>query len=119
MTETSRDRLDGNQLPLPDSFHRLHLDARGRLRLPQAELLRRAELCEDLAQQLQDSARHIHFDLGVAEEDVLSRIHAGLTSPQADLQPGEAEWVTARVAELLDWLDQLQQDLRPPVARAT
>lgn len=114
MTDPTRDRQDGNQLPLPDSFRHLHLDARGRLQLPLAELLRRAELCEDLALQLQDSARHIHFDLGIAAEDVLTRVHAGLSTPQADLRPGEAEWVTARLAELLDWLTHLPETLRPP-----
>ena len=118
MTQTTRDPIDGNQLPLPDSFRQLHLDGCGRLQLPVAELLQRAELCEDLALQLQDSARHIHFDLGVAEEDVLGRLHAGLATLQAELRPGEAEWVTARVAELLDWLDRLPQELLPPTRPA-
>jgi hypothetical protein len=114
MTFADPSAASGSQLTVPDSFRDLYLDTRGRLTLPLAQLLQRAELCEDLAQQLLDTARHIHFDLGIAEEDVLTRLHAGLQSPESGLQPGEAEWVTARLAELLDWLEQLPQQLLPP-----
>ncbi len=113
MTSADPAAADGSQLTVPDSFRDLYIDPRGRLTLPREQLLQRSELCDDLAQQLLDTARHIHFDLGIAEEDVRTRLHAGLQSPESGLQPGEAEWVTARLAELLDWLERLPAQLLP------
>lgn len=92
-----------SQVLVPDSFRALHSDRRGRLTRPAAEVAQRAELCEDLAQQLLDSARALHFDRGVAADLVLARLQQGLDEPEAGLQPGEARWVAGRVAELAGW----------------
>ena len=92
-----------SQILLPDSFRALHSDARGRLQLPRADLFERYELCEDLAQQMTDPARHIHFDLGIAEDEVLTRCRAGLAAPESGLREDEARWVLCRLAELLGW----------------
>ncbi|MEX8496020.1 hypothetical protein [Sphaerotilus sp.] len=93
-----------NQVFLPESFLDLHRDRhRTRLRTPIAEVRARYEACEDLAQQLVAQAQHIHFDLGVSEEEVLARIEAGLQSPDSGYAPDEAVWVARRLAELLQW----------------
>lgn len=95
---------DDNQILIPDSFRDLYIDARRhRLTAPIDEVRSRYEVCEDLAQQLIDSAKHIHFDLGVSEDEVLIRIEAGLQAPESGLTAPEGVWVARRLAELLDW----------------
>lgn len=95
---------DENQILLPDSFLDLYTDRqRHRLTAPLAEVRTRYEVCEDLAQQLIDSARHIHFDHGVSEDEVLIRMEAGLQAPESGLTPQEGVWVARRLAELLGW----------------
>jgi hypothetical protein len=63
----------------------------------------RYEFCEDLAAHLYDYARAQHFDLGIAEEDVLARCHQGLQSEQSGLTEAESVWVIRRLAELQGW----------------
>ena len=93
-----------NQILVPESFLDLHRDRhRTRLRTPIAEVRARHEACEDLAQQLVAQAQHIHFDLGVSEDEVLVRIEQGLAQPDAGLSADEAAWVVRRLAELLRW----------------
>lgn len=92
-----------SQVEVPPSFRALHVDARQRLTVPLRELATRYELCEDLAHQLVDRARSVHFSLGVAEDEVLARIHRGLQEPQPLVPPDEAVWVVRRLAELLGW----------------
>lgn len=94
---------DEYQITIPPSFHAVHADARGRLRLPLAEHRARYELCEDLAQALVERAQALRFDLGVTEADVLQRIGQGLQPPGSGLDGAEAGWVLRRLAELLDW----------------
>ncbi|MFM2052389.1 MAG: hypothetical protein RL456_426 [Pseudomonadota bacterium] len=95
---------DDNQIFVPDSFLDLHRDRhRTRLRTPIDIVRARHELCEDLAQQLVAQAQHIHFDLGIPEEEVLARIESGLAAPDAGLDAPEAAWVARRLAELLRW----------------
>ncbi len=88
---------------IPPSFHEVHADARGRLRLPRAEFCARYELCEDLAQALVERARALRHDLGVTGADVLERIGLGLRPPASGLEEAEAAWVLTRLAELLYW----------------
>lgn len=93
-----------NQILIPESFLDLHRDRhRTRLRTPITEVRARYEACEDLAQQLVAQAQHIHFDLGVSEDEVLMRMEAGLQSPESGFTPDEAVWVSRRLAELLQW----------------
>ena len=94
---------DESQIEIPPSFRALYLDARQRLTLPLRELAERCELCEDLAHQLIERARSVHFSLGVSEDEVLARIHRGLREPLPMVPPAEAEWVVRRLAELLGW----------------
>lgn len=93
-----------NQLPLPSSFVALFVPP-GRTRPTESHehLLARHELCEDLAQTLVERARLLLVQLGVAEEDVIERIRAGLTDEASGLDPREAHWVACRLAELLGW----------------
>ncbi|MFM2057997.1 MAG: hypothetical protein RLY71_2382 [Pseudomonadota bacterium] len=95
---------DDNQILVPESFLDLYTDrARHRLAISKDELRARYEVCEDLAQQLVASAQHLHFDLGVSEDEVLIRIEAGLQTPESGRTPAEGVWVARRLAELLDW----------------
>ena len=67
------------------------------------EIAERYEFCEDLAHMLEDQAKAVLFDLGISEDDVLERIQAGLCGGAAGVTPGEAWWVSRRLAELLGW----------------
>jgi hypothetical protein len=94
---------DENQIVVPRSFIDLFVPP-GRIKPtePYQQILTRYELCEDLAQMLTETASAQLFDLGLAQSDVLERIHAGLT--EADLvDQAEAQWVVRRLAELQGW----------------
>jgi hypothetical protein len=93
----------GSQILIPEAFRALYTDRRGRLTVSREALAARAELCEDLAQQLQETARQLHYDRGVAEDAVLERLHATLAHPDAGLPAAELPWLIGRIAELLDW----------------
>jgi len=95
---------DDNQTIIPRSFIELFL-APGALkpREPRAVVAARYDLCEDLAQMLTEHARTKLFELGIAEQDVLERLHRGLLTEDSVVTPDEARWVTRRLAELLDW----------------
>lgn len=95
---------DDNQIPLPRSFIELFIPAgRVKPRESQAHINERHEFCEDLATMLTEHARTQLFQLGVAEGDVLERIHRGLLSAGSGVSADEAWWVTWRLAELLHW----------------
>lgn len=95
---------DDSQILIPESFTVLYVP-RGRVRPTAArqEIAERYEFCEDLAHMLEDQAKAVLFDLGISEDDVLERIQAGLCGGAASVTPGEAWWVTRRLAELLGW----------------
>jgi hypothetical protein len=89
--------------PIPDSFMALFVPVgRQRASASLAAIAQRYELCEDMAQMLTEPARERLFELGLAEEDVLERMHAGLAGGDA-LDAAEALWVVRRLAELLQW----------------
>ena len=93
-----------NQIVVPPSFAMLFVKL-GRVK-PNAShqhILTRYEFCEDLATMLMDHAKSRLWELGVAQVDVLERIHRGLLSDGAGVEPVEATWVIRRLAELLDW----------------
>jgi hypothetical protein len=95
---------DESQIVVPPSFVALFVEP-GRVK-PNASrehISERYELCEDLATMLMDHARSKLWELGVTEADVLERIHRGLLTDEAGVDAAEAEWVTRRLAELLDW----------------
>ena len=94
---------DDYQIPIPASFEALHRDARGRLTLPLAEFRQRYELCEDLAQQTVERAQAAHHDIGLDQDAVLRRCHAGLAQADLGLEEAELAWIILRLAELLDW----------------
>ena len=70
---------------------------------PREVIAARYDLCEDMAQLLTGHARSKLFELGVAEEDVLERVQRGLLAEGSVVGPGEARWITRRLAELLNW----------------
>lgn len=94
---------DDYQIEIPPSFYALYTDARKRLTAPLREVRERYELCEDLAQQLEDPARQAHFDRGLSEDEVIDQLHTGLSTPDAGVSAVEAIWVLRRLAELLGW----------------
>jgi hypothetical protein len=94
---------DDYQIEIPPSFTALYTDARRRLTMKLAELRQRYDLCEDTAQQLVEPGRHIHFDIGLTEDEVFGHLHGGLTGADSGLTAAEAVWVIKRLAELLDW----------------
>ena len=96
---------DESQILVPPSFIALFV-APGRTR-PSAtreHIAQRYEFCEDLATMLTERASAKLFELGVSESDVLERIHRGLlTGDATGVTVAEAQWVTRRLAELLNW----------------
>lgn len=94
---------DDDQTFIPPSFVALHSSPAGRLKVDKAFLKERHEVCEDLAQHLTTHCRNIHVEIGVDEQDVLSRCHQGLATPESGLSESEAHWVIVRLAELLGW----------------
>ena len=94
---------DENQTFVPESFAALYQDGRQRLTLPKAELARRSEFCEDLAQLMTEHCSTVHFRDGVDTAQVLERSLRGLLAPASGVGAAEAHWVTRRTAELLGW----------------
>ena len=97
---------EASQVLIPESFVDLYRRA-GSLRLsaPKSEIADRYGLCEDLAQLLGGHARTMLFELGISEEDVLTRCHRGLLDHASGVNADEAIWVLRRLAELLEWPD--------------
>jgi hypothetical protein len=97
--------MDENQsIAVPASFLSLYLGRRPHFAPGEhARIARRHEFCEDLAMACTETARAMLHDLGIAESDVLERVHRGLGEPAAGLTPAEAWWVARRLAELLAW----------------
>ena len=95
---------DENQLTIPPSFIALFVPP-GRIK-PNAsreQIAERYEFCEDLATMMMDSAKTLLWELGVTEADVLERVRRGLLTDESGVDAPQAEWVTHRLAELLDW----------------
>ena len=102
--DNARMHEDDNQILIPPSFLALYSDARGRLSERVDTVRARYELCEDLASHLVDQAQLLYHTQVPSESEILLRIHAGLGSgPQAAVSAAEAGWITARLAELLQW----------------
>ena len=95
---------DHNQLEIPDSFMALFIaPGRSKPSATRAFITARYELCEDLANHLEEYARGQHHDLGLSEVEVLQRCHAGLLSAGSGVDAAQAEWVVRRLAELAGW----------------
>ena len=98
---------DHNQLEVPDSFVALFVPpGREKPTATRAAIGARYEFCEDLANHLCDHARAQYHDLGIAERDVLERVHLGLLQPESGVDAAEARWVVRRLAELAGWPDE-------------
>jgi hypothetical protein len=95
---------DTNQFEVPPSFLALYLHRSGD-RLTQAPevVQQRYELCEDLAQALAGQAEATLFKSAGSEAQVLAQIGAALSAEGSAVQPAEAAWVVARLAEVLGW----------------
>lgn len=95
-----------SQILIPDSFVLLYRPAgHSRPTLPRDELAARYELCEDLANHLVEQATTLHFQQGIAEDEVLTRCRRGLAQAASGFPADEAGWVVRRLAELLGWPD--------------
>ena len=95
---------DDNQFIVAPSFIALFvLPGRSKPSASRDEMSARYEYCEDLATLLTEHASTTLWELGITEEDVLSRMHTGLLAGDATVSPPEALWVVCRLAELLGW----------------
>ena len=97
---------EDNQFVVPPSFISLFVPpGRSKPTQGRAHIAARYEFCEDLAQLLTEQASTKKWELGVTEQDVLERMHRGLTGEGAVVDDAEAGWVLRRLAELLEWPD--------------
>ena len=96
--------MDDNQIEVPPSFMALYT-ARGghRLTEPIAHVRVRYELCEDMAQMLAEAAAAAQFKSGGPPGPVLHDMRLALSGEASAVQPPEAAWIVARIAELLGW----------------
>jgi hypothetical protein len=95
---------EGSQERVPQAFISLFVPpGRSKPTQPLVHIAERHAWCEDLAQLLTETARQQQWSLGITEDDVLRRLHAGLQEPASAVDTAEAGWVLHRVAELLDW----------------
>ncbi|MFT3859391.1 MAG: hypothetical protein QM742_18435 [Aquabacterium sp.] len=94
---------DDDQTFIPPSFVALHSSPAGRLKVDRDTSRDRYEVCEDLAQHLTTHCRNLHVEIGVDEQEVLSRCQQGLLTPESGISEEEAGWVVVRLAELLGW----------------
>ena len=95
---------DENQLIIPPSFIALFVPpGRSKPNASREQIAERYEFCEDLATMMTDSAKTLLWELGVTEADVLERVRRGLLTDESGVDAAQAEWVTHRLAELLDW----------------
>ena len=94
---------DDSQIAVPPSFVAVFVPE-GRTKPTEARevIAQRYELCEDLAQMLVEHAQTRQWELGIAQDDVLQRIGAGLESSEV-FSAAERVWVTTRLAELMGW----------------
>ena len=93
-----------NQSFVPESFVALYVKpGQYKTSLPKAEVMQRYELCEDLANMLQDPISAQQFQLVITEDDALKTCWQGLLVQPDLVQPAEAFWVVCRLAELLSW----------------
>jgi hypothetical protein len=95
--------MEDSQIVVPRSFIELFIPP-GRLKPVETRevISERYEFCEDLAQMLEPTARAKLFEIGLAEEDVLERVHQGLEAGGL-VSEAEALWVIRRLAEILEW----------------
>jgi len=101
---------DDNQILIPPSFFAIYTDARQRLSEPIDVVRARYEICEDLANHLVGHAQIQHHTEVPVEEEILRRIHAGLSAAESGVSAGEATWIVQRLAELLGWRGPQQQE---------
>ncbi|MBX3609011.1 MAG: ATPase with chaperone activity [Hydrogenophaga sp.] len=110
---------DDSQIHVPAAFIALHVAPGRHPRAHEAaDIARRHEVCEDLAQSLVERAQQVQFQLGITEADVLDKMLVSLQAVAeggaADVLPNpqEAGWVVGRLAELLGWSDHLSDAVR-------
>lgn len=97
---------EDNQFIVPPSFIALFVPpGRSKPTASREHIAVRYEFCEDLAQMLTEQANTQKWALSVTEHDVLERMHRGLSGEGAVVDAAEAQWVTRRLAELLEWPD--------------
>ena len=105
---------DLNQTTIPRSFIDLFI-APGAIKTsaPRDAIAARYDLCEDMAQMLTEHARAIAMELGVADDEVIARVQRGLLADGSVVTRDEAQWITRRLAELLDWPQPAPTDTAP------
>jgi len=103
-TDDNATMSEESQLLIPASFTALFIEpGRSKPSASRAEITARYDVCEDLSALLTEHAASILWETGIAESDVLERVHAGLLTSDAGVSDVEARWVTLRLAEMLGW----------------
>ena len=93
-----------NQIEPPQSFMAMYLTpGRDRLNAPQAVILARYELCEDMASLLIEQVQTLAFKENFSGAEALRKCHQGLLAGETPFSPREAAWVVLRLAEQLGW----------------
>jgi hypothetical protein len=93
-----------NQIEIPQSFVAIFM-APGKTKpsVPWLEVMKRYELCEDMANILTHTAGDLVLDYGVCDIEILDRCYAGLQNSSDAVTPSEARWIIMRLAELMGW----------------
>lgn len=94
---------DDSQIVVPSSFVALYVSP-GKIKpaISRQLLVERHEFCEDLAQMLFEQAKAKQWELGISQDVVTERIAIGLSQTPDLVTAAEAQWVVARLSELLD-----------------
>lgn len=93
-----------NQILIPPSFLLIYTDtARQQLTADSSTISAQYECCEDLATHLIEQAQTLYHVQAPSEAKILEGIFRGLCDPDSGLSAAQAQWVTYRLAELLNW----------------
>ena len=95
---------ESHQIDIPESFMALYMPpGKHKPTQPWREVLRRYELCEDLAQMLIEPTTSQQLQQDLPPQAALTHCLQGLRESPEVVNPDEAQWVVTRLAELLDW----------------
>lgn len=93
-----------NQIEPPPYFMATYVTpSRDRPNAPQAVILARYELCEDMASLVTEQVQTLAFKENFSGAEALRKCYQGLLAGEADFNPREAAWVVLRLAERVGW----------------
>ena len=90
------------QLEIPDAFLALYV-RHSRIVESRTHVEQHYAICDELAHGVAAFCRSLAVDPDLDAGAILQRCHAGLRQTPQVVSPAEADWVTGRSAELLEW----------------